>query len=53
MKYILKGYIHSYLFHSKVQISLHDSSTFLLVLYILHKLNSDGLKKFYSPKDYR
>lgn len=53
MKYILKSYIHSYLFLCKVQISLHDSSTFFLVLCILHKLNSDRLKKFYSPKDYR
>lgn len=50
MKYILKGYIHSYLSLCKVQISLHDSTTFLLVLYILHKPNSDRLKNSVPPK---
>lgn len=53
MKYILKGYIHSYLSLCKVQISLHDSTTFLLALHTLYKLNSDSLKTFCSPKDYR
>lgn len=51
MKYILKDYIHLSL--CKMQISLYDSTTFLLVLHILHKLNSNKLKKFCSPKDYR